>query len=178
MSQAVEFNESELLKILRYYQSEQDRLRSELTKLQGDIRENDSIIEKIKAKTASNGVTSARTQPPLFEQNSKGTTTPTGKYDPSLSFRKKAIFILTSIGHLLTVREVLNLIYQYEPGLKDKGDSRKDFGTLSSLMSTLATSQKGKVFCREKSNDGQYLYGLIEWQDRATGKIKAEYREQ
>lgn len=151
-----ELNETIAKKKQRFKELESQQIHLTLTKPNGTTI---AFLDQIKSKTILSGSKWSETE-----------------YNSKYSSWKKVLFILNKEDKVLTARQIITVMYNFEPELrfvqKDKKKTIEDniFAILSKA------SKKGELirFKKEAELKIEYKYGLKRWMDN-NNKLKSEY---
>ncbi len=99
-------------------------------------------------------------------------------YEPDSSWPAKAVYVLSSKNKGLSMREILEGVYEVDAKLNEEKEdlelSRKHLGVLSPTIKQAA--KRRNVILREFSTErGEFIYYLARWTDE-TGFIKEKYK--
>ena len=84
-------------------------------------------------------------------------------YNPTATNIKKAMFIIKRSGEFMTVREIFEVIAEFEPKYREEDYGKQLFGTLASVLGTKSKNEKSGIYRIEDPFTGDWKYGLNEW---------------
>jgi hypothetical protein len=167
--------------IITHLSKEQAEIKEKISALQKQLDENESTISELtdnsgknlngkgfhQVASAMNGIDIVGIAPPVIPNSAL-------KYDPTGSWWDKVVFVLNQRRKVTYSKEILNCIYELEPGLKGDDDKHRKNGiNVFALMST--NCKKGKL--KRITVKGEFLYGLPQWWSSEDGKLIHEYRQ-
>jgi hypothetical protein len=180
-------DEVELL--LNHYQQKGETLRQELeeakqkrneidkyiTELENTIRTIAIRCETLKSQFREIDPNSLITLP-IIKDSINSKSQGSNQYNKEWSKTKKAEFILRREQRPMTTRQLTEAISKFEPDLL--GESNERFGRYQKDLSTALRQSidSGKLFTRLENKEGNFEYGLIEWDKDK--KIKNRYTKE
>lgn len=163
--------------------TEIENLSTEIKTLQNLLRtkqkqysDNDTILLELGLTNVANGFIFPEdflTLPSTFKEKSlKTQQVEYSNYKPDLSSWKKVVYVLNKENRVLTGREIIEVIYNLEPELRNVPDEmRKKFEV--NIFAILSNNTKLLKIVRFK-HKGEYKYGFKNWFEDS-GEIKKEY---
>lgn len=136
-----------------------------LSLLEQEFAENEAMLKQLETE---------EDQPVFHSQGSFILKTPinVNGYSSATSWWEKIQYLLKRQGAALTSKQLIDLIYQYEPELKQASDHDQKKVKIN-VDATLSYKFKESQLGRYKDHK-EYAYGLPAWFDKS-GNLKREY---
>jgi hypothetical protein len=132
--------------LLDHYVKRQKEIGSKLDELEKELAENNTVIKLL---TSTMVKTSVATEVAVATQQPSNMDP---DYEPSWSWIRKAQYILSKSNKPMSVRQILERIYKYEPELKI--DDRKNMATLSA--SVISKVKRSDILVRVDEGTGVF----------------------
>lgn len=149
-----------------------DDYKSRLAQLQKEYEANEATIRELQS---SNGEPAAGSiisdfKVGLFPSN--GHSTPNKGYKAKWSLWEKIKYLLETEERLLSSKELIDLIFQYQPELRQA--SEKEQRKIKVTLYSILTTKNNNNFLNRVGEPKEYKYGLFSWFEK-DGVLKKQF---